>query len=394
MELTSIAAYVLVYFNFTKKSTAASLQYSLYGMAVSAITLFGIAAYVLVYFNFTKKSTAASLQYSLYGMAVSAITLFGMSWLYGFTGTLSLTDLTFVNDLGKIPTLALLLAVFFTFSGLLFKMSIIPYQFWAPDVYENAPTAVVAYLSVVPKLAAVAVLIRFFDTLIPHVHFSAVPWQTVWAMMAMLTIALGNLAALFQKNVKRMMAFSSIAQAGLMLSGMVTYTATGMHSAVLYSVIYSIINLLVFTGITRVAHITGSHDINAYSGLGRRFPALGIFMLLGMMALVGLPPTAGFTGKLIIFAALWEAFQDSHNTVLLALLLTGIFTTIIAVLYCLRIPYYLFFKNTTQKFTMKNTQNFPFYHESIMAILTLLLLWLFFDINGLMHMINHITFKF
>ncbi|MCG8341117.1 MAG: NADH-quinone oxidoreductase subunit N [Cytophagales bacterium] len=349
-----------------------------------SIALLSVAFYLLIYTNAKQQSTEASLKYLLYGITVSAIMLFGMSYLYGFTGTLLLNELALVNDLQNIPLFALLLSIVLTMSGMLFKMAAIPYHFWAPDVYQGGTISVIAYLSVVPKLASVVVMIRFISPFV-NIAFLGGHLQNLIAVVAIVTIMLGNLSALLQKNVKRMMAYSSIAQAGFILGGIVAYSISGVYSSLFYSVIYFIMNFIAFTAIKLLQVITDSENIIDYAGLGHRFPILGACVLIAMLSLIGLPPTGGFTGKLLIFFSLWESFQRSNSPLLLSLFLVGIVNTVISLFYYLKIPYVLFLKNENSKATFPPLD---FIEVGIMMVLSFLLVLLFFNTNVWMNLLN------
>lgn len=353
-----------------------------------SITLLSITFYLLIYTNAKQQSTEASLKYILYGMTVSAIMLLGMSYLYGFTGTLLLNELALVNDLQNIPLFALLLGILLTMSGMLFKMAAVPYHFWAPDVYQGGATSVIAYLSVVPKLASVVVMIRFTSPFV-NVAFWESHLQNLIALIAIVTMLIGNLSALFQKNVKRMMAYSSIAQAGLLLVGMVAYSICGVYSTLFYSVIYFIMNFTAFTAIKLLQVITDSENIIDYAGLGRRFPLLGACVIIAMLSLIGLPPTAGFTGKLFIFLSLWGEFQRHSSPMLLTLFLVGILNTVVSLFYYLKIPYVLFFKNENSTMT---SPSLDLIVVSMMIVLSFLLLLLFFNTNVWMNLLNDLHF--
>jgi len=352
-----------------------------------SIELIAIASYLLVYFNFTQQSVEASLKYILYGITVSAIMLWGMSYLYGFTGTLYLNDPNFVKGIQEIPSTMLLFIIFLAVSGILFKMSLVPYHFWAPDVYQSAPTAVISYLSVVPKLAAAVVMLRFVHKLAPV--SSTMKLQDLIALMAMLTISLGNVSALLQKNAKRMMAYSSIAQAGFILATLVTHITSGVDSFLFYGVIYAIMNFTVFTAIKLVHAMTGSEAMQAYTGLGRRFPVLGVCITIVMLSLIGLPPTAGFTGKLLIFSSLWDSFQQTHNPLLLVLFVIAILNTVVSLFYYMKIPYLMFFKAVLYR-TVPPALTWS--AMGIILFLTLFLLLIFFQPNLLMGLLSNFKF--
>jgi NADH-quinone oxidoreductase subunit N len=232
-------------------------------------------------------------------------------------------DLPLVTALG---TMALILV------GLGFKVSIVPFHFWAPDVYEGAPTPVAGFLSTASKAAGFAVLVRLF-----FVAFSgfAVSWTTVFAVLAAITMTVGNLLALPQTNIKRLLAFSSIAHAGYAMIGVVAFTQLGAASVVFYLAAYIATNLLAFGIVMAFARATGSEDLKDYSGMSRRSPWLGLMMLAAFLSLTGMPPFGGFVAKVFVFAA---GIQAGY----VWLVIVGILNSIIGVYYYLNVLKYVY----------------------------------------------------
>ncbi|MBI5779817.1 MAG: NADH-quinone oxidoreductase subunit N [Planctomycetes bacterium] len=278
-----------------------------------------ICSYLLVAsLKGTLKSSEAGLKYVIYGAMASGIMIFGMALFYGLYGTLSLPDLA--NAVTNTPKfgpgiLTLSAALFMVFVGFGYKIAAVPVHMWCPDVYEGAPTEITAFLSVAPKAAGFAILIRFFFNLIPAVPELNIPnsaqfqnyWQTIMAVISVLTMTVGNLAALHQTNLKRLLAYSSIAHAGYILMGLVVLTQGGMQAMVLYLPIYLFMNMGAFFVVYIIERLTGQVDISEYEGLGWRMPFLGVLMAIFLFSLVGLPPLAGFIGKLYLFAAVIDA---------------------------------------------------------------------------------------
>jgi NADH-quinone oxidoreductase subunit N len=211
--------------------------------------------------------------------------------------------------------LTLSAALFMVFIGFGYKIAAVPVHMWCPDVYEGAPTEITAFLSVAPKAAGFAILIRFFFNLIPAIPELSIPnsaqfqgyWQTILAIISVLTMTVGNLAALHQTNLKRLLAYSSIAHAGYILMGLVILTSSGMQAIVLYLPIYLFMNMGAFFVVYIIERKTGKVDISEYEGLGWRMPFLGVMMAIFLFSLVGLPPLAGFIGKFYLFAAVIDA---------------------------------------------------------------------------------------
>lgn len=365
-----------------------------------SIELVSISSYLLTNFSFNRQSGEAGIKYLLFGAVASAVMLFGMSLLYGFTGTLDFASPNFQMSLLSlnIEAVPLLVASFMTLAGFLFKISAVPFHIWAPDVYEGAPVPVAALFSVVPKLAGLSLLIRFLQyfhessILFVSVHFD---WQLVLAVLAGLSMFIGNLAAVWQQNAKRMLAYSSIAHTGFLMAAVLAYSDLGIRSVLFYASIYLLMNFAAFLLVKMLNGYTGGENINikGYSGLGRKLPYLGALLVLVMIALTGLPPTAGFTAKLLVFTALWEAYQLSGNTILGYLLLAGVVNTVIALFYYLKIPYFMYFRAAGEEEVQEVLE--PTTGEKLMlGLLAGLLLLFFFKADWLLNEINTIDFIF
>lgn len=297
-------------------------------MLYLAIETTSIPLYVLAGFLRTEdKSAEAGFKYLLFGAMTSAVMLYGFSLLYGFTGTADIYALK--NALSK----ELFLGVtFLLVVGLGFKVSVVPFHFWAPDVYEGAPTPVAGFLSTVSKAAGFAVLIRLFVIAFP---LDAQMWSLIFAVLSAATMTLGNLLALAQKNLKRMLAYSSIAHAGYIMVGVAaiynseaSLSELGVSSVVFYLVAYILTNLLAFGAVVAFARIAGSDDIPAFNGLSRRHPWLALGMLVAMLSLAGMPPFGGFVAKVLVFAA-------AVKVGLVWLVVVGVLNSIVGVYYYL-----------------------------------------------------------
>jgi len=269
------------------------------------LELMALSVYVLVgYFKLEVKSNEAAVKYFVLGAASSAILLYGISLVYGSLGTLDLEEihasLVAVPSANPMLVLGIVLVAF----GMLFKVAAVPFHVWTPDAYEGAPTPVTAFISVAPKAAAFAMFMRLFlGAFAPEVEY----WRMVLWVAAAATMIFGNVAALTQNNVKRMLAYSSIAHAGYALMGLVAANQTGAWALLVYMLIYSFMNLGAF-GFVILLESKGyaGEEITDYAGLARRHPGAALGMLIFMMALAGIPPTAGFMGKLYLFAAAVE----------------------------------------------------------------------------------------
>lgn len=316
-------------------------------MLYLAIETTSIPLYVLAGFlRSDDKSTESGFKYLLFGALTSTVMLYGFSLLYGFTGT---TDIYALSAL--LPMELFLGVVFLVIVGLGFKVSIVPFHFWAPDVYEGAPTPVAGFLSTVSKAAGFSVLLRLFLVAFP---LDAQAWSLIFAVLSVVTMTLGNLLAIGQKNIKRMLAYSSIAHAGYILIGVAaiymsdaTLSPLGVTSVVFYLVAYILTNLLAFGIVMTFGRVAGSDEISSYNGLSRRHPWLAFAMLIAFLSLAGMPPFGGFVAKVFVFAA---AIQSG----LTWLAVVGIINSIIGVYY------YLIVLKHVYLYRDEATENQPF----------------------------------
>lgn len=322
-------------------------------MMVLALELTSLSSYVLAgYMKEAGDSSEASLKYILYGAVSSGLMLYGVSILYGLTGA---TDIYGVNKAltsHSVNETALLIAGILILVGFGYKISAVPFHFWTPDVYEGAPVTITAFLSVASKAAGFAMMIRFFK--VSFIDSSALPvadgmwiliqgfeWNKLFAILSVLTMTLGNLVAVWQNNVKRLLAYSSIAHAGYMLMGIVVLSDKGLAAVLIYFVVYLFMNLGAFYVVMLVANKTGSEDIDSYKGLGYRSPLLGVSMVIFFIALTGLPPTAGFIGKLFLFVALLDAK-------LIWLAVVGALNSVVSLYYYVRVLRNMFLRDPVE----------------------------------------------
>ncbi len=354
-------------------------------MIYVAIELTSIGSYILTGIVRGRKRSEAALKYVLFGGVSSAIMIYGMSWLYGFTGTLNISDPTFFSGLSNVPILPLSIALVMTIGGFLFKLSAFPLHIWSPDVYQAAPTPVVALFSFVPKVAAIALLIQFVGA-INTIDFD---WQLWLGIVAIASMTVGNFSALWQKNAKRMMAYSSIAHAGFLLVGVIAFSESGNLALLFYAAVYLLMNYGAFLLISYFEKQTGSANINKLRGIGLDVPWLGVLVVIVMIALTGLPPTAGFNAKLLIFSSIWESWQGSGAQVLLWVFIIGLLNTVVALFYYLRIPYYLFFKRPEKEIDKAKLTSIDIVWGTIFVIP---LLVLFFKSDWLVDFLNNINF--
>jgi NADH-quinone oxidoreductase subunit N len=275
-------------------------------MLYLAIETTSIPLYILAGFlTRDQKSTEAGFKYLFFGAMTSAIMLYGFSLLYGFGGTTNIALLAQNFLEGQIPIGVLIGTLCLVLVGFGFKVSAVPFHFWAPDVYEGSPTPVAGFLSTASKAAGFAVLIRVMMIAFPP---DVTPyWTTLIAILAVATMTLGNALALAQRNIKRMLAYSSIAHAGYALIGVVAISPLGVTSVVFYLMVYLLTNLAAFGVVVAVWRVTGSDEIASYAGLSRRSPVLALTMMVAFLSLAGMPPLGGFISKVIVFAAAVEA---------------------------------------------------------------------------------------
>ena len=306
-------------------------------MLYLAIETTSIPLYVLSGFMLAdEKSTEAGFKYLLFGALTSTIMLYGFSLLFGFAGTTNLYELAEMFGSGGLSPLVAFSVLALIVVGLGFKVSVVPFHFWAPDVYEGAPTPVAGFLSTASKAAGFAVLVRLFFVIFPDPQLDlARGWAMTLAVIAAITMTVGNLLALPQTNIKRLIAFSSVAHAGYALIGVVALSQLGAASVVFYLAAYIATNLLAFGIVMAFSRVTGLEDLKDYSGMSRRSPWLALMMLSAFLSLAGMPPFAGFVAKIFVFAA---GIQAGY----VWLVIIGILNSIIGVYYYLNAMKYVY----------------------------------------------------
>ena len=318
-----------------------------------SIELVSICSYLLTALSADRKASEGGIKYLLFGAVSSAIMLYGMSLLYGMTGTLDLTADAFGVELARQDAAVAAVAVLLTLAGLLFKLAGVPFHVWTPDAYEAAPVPVAAFFSVAPKAAAVLVLMRIVTALpmetpggtLAGAGATATGLQTPLAVLALAGILIGNLSALRQTDAKRLLAYSTIAHAGFLLVGVVALSEAGFEAVLFYAGTYLFISLAAFFLIDLLARSNNSTlTMSEFAGLGAKQPLLSIALTIVMLALTGLPPTVGFTAKLLTFSALYDAYQRSGDPWLLMLFALGLLNALISLVYYLKIPFLLFFR--------------------------------------------------
>ena len=265
------------------------------------LELMSLSSYILAgYYKNEQKSTEAAMKYFVLGAVSSAILLYGISLIYGVTGSLSLRDISRAMS-NLVESDALMFGIMLLGAGLCFKIAAVPFHMWTPDVYEGAPTPITAFLSTASKAAAFAIFARIFYTGMQHFRLD---WQYVLAAIAALSMIVGNLAAITQDNVKRMLAYSSIGHAGYVLLGILSVSEMGLFGVLVYSVVYIFATLGIWATVLMLErHEYAGESVNDFDGLHRRAPFWAFAMVVFLLSLGGIPPTAGFIGKYFLFYA-------------------------------------------------------------------------------------------
>ena len=326
-------------------------------MIYLSVETVSLVSYVLTSFRrHDRKANEAALKYVIYGGVASGVMLYGMSILYGLFGTTHVTgqggigaqlaDVTsrlfLAHAFGGQPAaqLALAVAVVFVLAGVGYKIASVPFHMWCPDVYEGAPTPFTAFLSVGPKAAGFAVAIRFFfaafERQVPgggYVAVTELPWPAIIGIISAITMTLGNLTAIVQSNLKRLLAYSSIAHAGYLLMGLAAASTAGVQSILIYLIVYVLMNVGAFLVVIAVSRHTGGEDIRDFRGLGTKAPIAALALTIFLFSLTGIPPFAGFAGKFLIFAAVVQ--RGGFWFVLLAVI--GVVNSAVSLFYYARI---------------------------------------------------------
>jgi NADH-quinone oxidoreductase subunit N len=315
-------------------SSARELIFLYVSLELVTIPLFILSSYLKP----DKKSAEAGLKYMLLGAISSAILLYGISLIYGITGTTFLQGIKtkLMMDYIQIGPIGpgLFLSFIFFIAGFGFKLALVPFHMWAPDVYEGAPTPITAFLSVGSKAAGLVAFLRvFFESFMVY----NLDWVTIVMVLAALSMIIGNIIALLQTNIKRMLAYSSIAQVGYILVGLVALSERGVSSVAFYTLAYLFANIGAFVVAIAFELQTGSSEIKDYAGLSQSSPYLSLFMMIFLLSLVGIPPLAGFVGKYFLFASAIE-----KN--LIWLVVVAVLTSVISLYYYVGVLREMYFR--------------------------------------------------
>jgi NADH-quinone oxidoreductase subunit N len=336
-------------------------------LELTTIPLFVLAAYR----KDELKSSEAGLKYLILGGISSALLLYGISLIYGLTGTTFLKEVKTALIVRTLATgdvgPALVLGFIFMIAGFGFKLALVPFHMWVPDVYEGAPTPITAFLSVASKAAGIAAFLRvFFRAFL----IFQVDWVLLIAVLASLAMIIGNIIALLQTNIKRMLAYSSIAQIGYILIGVVSASATGASSVAFYTFVYLFANMGAFITAITFSNTTGSDEIKDYAGLSRRSPSLAAMMAVFMLSLVGIPPLAGFMGKYYLFSS---AIEQGY----IWLVVVAILTSVISLYYYLGVVRQMYFQTSPQENTIAITMTPALKTALIISVIGVLLFGIF-----------------
>jgi NADH-quinone oxidoreductase subunit N len=305
-----------------------------------ALELTSISLYVLVSFLKDRKSTEASLKYLLLGAIASAVLLYGMALVFGVTGQTQLGGIAVsvrsISPGAVLDNPALLMGIILLIAGFGFKIAAVPFQMWVPDVYEGAPTPITAYLSVASKAAGFAVIVRIFFSAFGMPEWLSLNWGMIFAVLSVISMIVGNVVAIPQTNIKRMLGYSSIAQAGYLMVGLATLGfapasgISGQSGILFFLASYALTNLGAFIAIIVISGKLDSDLIADYAGMGKRAPVLALALTLCLISLIGMPPAAGFMAKFYIF----RAAVDNY---LLWLVVLAVLNSVISAYYYLRV---------------------------------------------------------
>lgn len=354
-------------------------------MLYLTIEMVSVGSYILVgYLRHDTFRTESSIKYVLFGATCSAVMLYGLSLLYGLTGSLDFTSPEHIAGLVEAHPFVATVAIILVFVGIGFKLSFVPFHFWVPDVYQGAPTPVTAFLSTAPKAAAVALLARLVHAWPADLGLFSQSMYNLLLLTTVATLLFGNLAALRQQNIKRLMAYSSIGHTGFLMMAVLAYAGQNQQVLLFYLTIYVIMNMAVFMLVDYIENRTGAIELSDYAGLGQHYPVVGVCFVIILISLTGIPPTAGFIGKLLVFSAVFDQWSISGHSGLLIALIAGALTTVISLFYYFKVPLYAFLRKSEQRPILRSTPQGIVWVVVIITTLllvlgifpTLLLMWL------------------
>ncbi len=319
-----------------------------------AIEIVSICSYLLIIFNKTYKSSEAAVKYFLVGATTSGVMLYGISLLYGFSASLTIAEIA--SKALEVPSLPFYFACVLTITGLLFKIVAVPLHIWVGDVYEGAATSLVAFLTTASKFLGIAILFNILQV----TGFYKLPTQSFIAFLAIISLLFGTFGAIWQQNTKRLLAYSSVAHSGFLLALLsianTSYTSftTNFATLIFYLVSYLLLSYAAFYSILLVENERKSTDIQAFAGLGKVQNWFGILLFIIFIGLAALPPTSGFTAKLLVFTALINSYTANNQVITLLLLLVMLLTSLLSLYIYLKVPYYIFFRETQNEEIVNN----------------------------------------
>ncbi|MBN2575073.1 MAG: NADH-quinone oxidoreductase subunit N [Deltaproteobacteria bacterium] len=362
-------------------------------MLYLAIEMVSLPSYAIAgYKPGDRRAAEASLKYVIYGGVASGIMLFGLSYIYGLVGSTNLTALGVRLESLAAPAsaggqlglrVALMVAVIFVLCGIGYKIAAVPWHMWCPDVYEGAPTPFVAFLSVGPKAAGFALAVRVFYSFLASGGgpegfargLADVPWPAVVGVLSAVTMTLGNLSALHQNNLKRLLAYSSISHAGYALMGLAAASQLGVQSVMIYMLVYLVMNLGAFLAVIAIAQATGSETIADCNGLSRRHPLLAVTFAVFLFSLTGLPPLAGFVGKWYLFVAVLSHYAGDGGAWYVTLAVIAALNTAISLYYYVRIIRAMFIEAPAGELVVRPRVSYQIMLGTFSAALLLFGVW-------------------
>lgn len=339
-----------------------------------SIEMVSISSYLLVaYRSEWKLSTEAGLKYMLFGAASSAVMLYGISVLYALSGSFDLYNGQLPVGLLHAHPAAVAFGLVMVLAGIGFKLSFVPLHFWVPDIYQGAPTPVTAWLSTLPKIAGFALLLNFLLPFVLMTDWSGFDFKVFISVVGIITMVAGNFAAVLQTNVKRLLAYSSIAHTGFILIGVMAYATPSVAArpAIIYYLFaYGLATIGAFALASYFSNQLEAEDVADYRGLGFKYPLPSIAFIIILISLTGIPVTAGFTGKLFVFSSAYGIYQNTHNVWLLWLMITGALATVISLFYYFKLPLNLFLRRS------ENSGDFPKISVNLVILASVLAAWL------------------
>lgn len=406
--LLLISIFVLGIHRFEKNETKIEFDVLFLGACLSALLLisssnlimlflclemFSLCSYALVASEMGEQlETESSLKYILFGLFSSALMLFGLSILYGITHTLDPNNIHFIAQISRANPALMIFVIGLCSCGFLFKISALPFHFYIPDTFQGTTYSLVAFLSTFSKITGFIILFRFIQFFeAGFFNFLQVEILTKWklfiGLISLITLLWANLSALWQVNIKRLLAYSSIAQSGFILMSIFTFTDTGKIAFGFYAIAFCIANLGLIWSLSFFKNAIELKDI---SGFGKQYPILGIFITIFIVSLIGIPVSIGFNAKFAIFSAVFESYAISKQSIDLILLLTGIISTVLSLVYYIKIPYFLFFKTSRIQLVFNR-----YYFISYLAIILLGIAVLFFGVfpNAVLDLIKNTLYR-